>query len=197
MRSPSSVVVTSRSNRVVASPWAPLRVRTRSTSSRHSCSATVGKSDPSVSSAIALMLASHCVPRPRRRNCVPRPRRPRATAPSLALGRSQVAPALALARTCRHAHVIAGGRSSAWTTTRRCVGRVSATYSARSPPCTVAVGDARRLDDDNAVELESLGDADRHDRDVVVQAGSRRPAVLDASGVEGSRDLRRPARRPR
>ena len=80
-------------------------------------------------------------------------------------------------------------RAAAWAS-QRDVQRPQAT-------ATVAVGEAGRLHDDHAVELESLDDADRHDGDVVVEPGPRRPTVLDAGGVEGGRDLRRPARRPR
>ena len=49
--------------------------------------------------------------------------------------------------------------------------------------------DARRLDDDDAVELEALDDADRHDRDGVVEAGAGGPAVLDAGRGERGGDL--------
>ena len=49
--------------------------------------------------------------------------------------------------------------------------------------------DVGRLDDDDAVELESLDDADRHHGDRIVETGAGRPSVLDPGLVERRRDL--------
>ena len=44
------------------------------------------------------------------------------------------------------------------------------------------VDDARRLDHHRSVELQSLHQADRHDRDLVVEALLDRSTVFDAGG---------------
>ena len=56
---------------------------------------------------------------------------------------------------------------------------------------------SRRLDHDDAVELEALDDADRHHGDADVEPGARGPAVVDAGGGERRRTSRRPSRRAR
>ena len=80
------------------------------------------------------------------------------------------------------------GSSSAWTTVRRCVERVSATYERTHPLLDIA-DDLGRLDDDDAVEFETLHDADRHERDPGVEAGAGGRAVVDPGVGERRRQI--------
>ena len=80
------------------------------------------------------------------------------------------------------------GSGSAWTIVRRCVG--TGQGDVQGPEALdLRADDARRLDDDDAIDLEALGQADRHDRDLDIETRGGRSAVGDAGVVEGRRDL--------
>ena len=81
----------------------------------------------------------------------------------------------------------ARGARREWTIDRRCVLRVSATYSARMP-CSWSLTIAARLDDDHGVEFEALDHADRHDGQRLVEPGAGRPPVLEPGRGQRLRD---------
>ena len=80
------------------------------------------------------------------------------------------------------------GSGSAWTIVRRWVGRVEGDVQG-AQALDLRSDDARRFDDDDAVDLEALGEAYRHDRDLGIESGGGRPPMGDAGSVEGGRDL--------